>query len=111
LKFAVLIILLFKWLLFYFILQRYGYKTSGTLLSGSKGVTQKLNYPFSKKYQGCTYRKVTVRDKLQGNVKASLRRRCEAQINLLKNSIYFAPIYTNVAVGGIPYCFLKAVEK
>ncbi|WP_347022300.1 hypothetical protein, partial [Bacteroides ovatus] len=47
LKFAVLIILLFKWLLFYFILQRYGYKISGTLLSGSKGVTQKLNYLFS----------------------------------------------------------------
>lgn len=45
------------------------------------------------------------------NAKASRQHCCEAQITLLKSSIYFTPIYTNAAVGGIPYFFLKAVEK
>lgn len=36
---------------------------------------------------------------------------CEAQMKFLKSSISLISIYTNTAVGDMPYCFLKAVEK
>ena len=49
LRFAVFISLLLKWLLSYFLMQRYGDKTNRTLLWGSKRIIQKLNYIFSQK--------------------------------------------------------------
>lgn len=49
LKFTVFILLLIKWLLIYFIMQRYGDKTDRVLLSGSNMIIQKLNYIFSQK--------------------------------------------------------------